>query len=139
VGDLLTRRIATCCKPVPGRPIVGYITRGKGITVHRADCPNVVNLTDTERLIDVSWGKAQQAYPVTITSRRFDRSGLLRDIAAGGRSGHEHELGQRLHQQRPHGHHRGHGGHQERQPALAAHDKLQNVRDVLDVRREASA
>jgi GTP pyrophosphokinase len=81
VGDLLTR-LATCCKPVPGDLIVGYITRGKGITVHRADCSNVVNMKDTERLIPVSWGKAQQAYPVEVHIEGFDRSGLLRDIAA---------------------------------------------------------
>ncbi|HHX65370.1 MAG TPA: bifunctional (p)ppGpp synthetase/guanosine-3',5'-bis(diphosphate) 3'-pyrophosphohydrolase [Chloroflexi bacterium] len=81
VGDLLTR-LAACCKPVPGDLIVGYITRGKGITVHRADCSNVVNMRDTERLIPVSWGKAQQAYPVEVHIEGFDRSGLLRDIAA---------------------------------------------------------
>lgn len=81
VGDLLTR-MANCCKPVPGDPIIGYITRGKGITVHRADCANVANLTDTERLITVSWGRAQEAYPVVIRIDAFDRSGLLRDIAA---------------------------------------------------------
>lgn len=81
VGDLLTR-IANCCKPVPGDPIIGYITRGKGITVHRADCSNVAHLTDTERLITVSWGRAQEVYPVVIRIEAFDRSGLLRDIAA---------------------------------------------------------
>ncbi len=81
VGDLLTR-MANCCKPVPGDPIIGYITRGKGITVHRADCPNVANLTDTERLIAVTWGRPQEAYPVVIRIEAFDRSGLLRDIAA---------------------------------------------------------
>lgn len=81
VGDLLTR-MANCCRPVPGDAIVGYITRGKGITVHRADCTNVANLKDTERLIPVSWGRAEQAYPVMIYIEAFDRTGLLRDIAA---------------------------------------------------------
>lgn len=81
VGDLFTR-LGTCCKPVPGDPIVGYITRGKGITVHRTDCPNVANLDDSERLIQVSWGRTQQAYPVVIRIEAFDRSGMLRDTAA---------------------------------------------------------
>jgi guanosine-3',5'-bis(diphosphate) 3'-pyrophosphohydrolase len=81
VGDLLTR-LATCCKPVPGDQIVGYITRGKGITVHRTDCPNIVNIKDVERLINVSWGVAQQAYPMVVEVQAFDRSGMLRDIAA---------------------------------------------------------
>jgi (p)ppGpp synthase/HD superfamily hydrolase len=75
-------RLATCCKPVPGDKIVGYITRGKGITVHRVDCPNIVNMKDVERLINVSWGEAQQAYPVVVQVEAFDRSGMLRDIAA---------------------------------------------------------
>jgi guanosine-3',5'-bis(diphosphate) 3'-pyrophosphohydrolase len=55
VGDLLTS-LATCCKPVNGDQIVGYVTRGRGITVHRADCPNIANLPDPERLIQVTWG-----------------------------------------------------------------------------------
>ena len=80
VGDLLTR-IGACCNPVPGDRIVGYITRGKGITVHRADCANVLNIPDSERLIDVRWGKVEQAYPVVIQLDAFDRSGLLRDVA----------------------------------------------------------
>ena len=80
VGDLLTK-LANCCSPVPGDPIVGYITRGKGVTVHREDCPNIVNLRDTERLIPVSWGRALQEYPIAIRIEAFDRSGLLRDIA----------------------------------------------------------
>ena len=50
VGDLLTR-IASCCKPVPGDQIVGFITRGKGINVHRADCVNVLNEDEPERLV----------------------------------------------------------------------------------------
>ena len=79
VGDLLTR-LATCCKPVPGDRIVGYITRGKGVTVHRADCSNLVSL-EAERMIPVSWGHAEEEYPVVIQIEAFDRSGLLRDIA----------------------------------------------------------
>jgi len=80
VGDLLTR-LAPCCKPVPGDKIVGYITRGKGVTVHRADCPNVTHLPDAERLVSVAWGQAMQEYPIVVRIEAFDRSGLLRDIA----------------------------------------------------------
>ncbi|UCC76258.1 MAG: bifunctional (p)ppGpp synthetase/guanosine-3',5'-bis(diphosphate) 3'-pyrophosphohydrolase [Anaerolineales bacterium] len=79
VGDLLTR-LGRCCNPVPGDPIIGYITRGTGITVHRRDCPNVQSL-DTERFVDVEWGITRQAYPVKIRIEAFDRAGLLRDIA----------------------------------------------------------
>lgn len=81
VGDLLTR-LAKCCSPVPGDPIIGYITRGTGITVHRRDCPNIKGLSDAERLIDVQWGTTKEAYPVDIRIEAIDRSGLLRDIAA---------------------------------------------------------
>jgi GTP diphosphokinase / guanosine-3',5'-bis(diphosphate) 3'-diphosphatase len=82
VGDLLTR-IATCCKPVPGDAIVGFITRGKGINVHRADCVNVLNEDEPERLVPVEWGRAgsHQTYPVTIRVEAFDREGLLRDVS----------------------------------------------------------
>ncbi len=80
VGDLLSR-LARCCNPVPGDAIIGYITRGKGVTVHRRDCPNVKNIPDTERLIDVEWGIAREVYPVNIRIEAFDRAGLLRDIA----------------------------------------------------------
>jgi GTP pyrophosphokinase len=81
VGDLLTR-LAKCCSPVPGDPIIGYITRGTGITVHRRDCSNIKGLSDSERLIDVQWGSTREVYPVDIRIEAFDRSGLLRDIAA---------------------------------------------------------
>ncbi len=54
VGDLLTN-LAACCRPVNGDEIVGYVTRGRGLTVHRADCPNVANITDRERLMPVAW------------------------------------------------------------------------------------
>ena len=81
VGNLLTR-LAPCCKPVPSDPIVGFITRGKGVTVHRKDCPNVKNITETERLIEVSWGAVNQVYPVSVRIETLDRSGLLGEIAA---------------------------------------------------------
>ncbi len=80
VGDLLTR-LAKCCNPVPGDSIIGYITRGTGITVHRRDCPNVKNIADSERLIEIEWGATREAYPVDIRIEAFDRPGLLRDIA----------------------------------------------------------
>jgi len=81
VGDLLTR-LAPCCNPVPGDPIIGYTTRGTGITVHRRDCPNVQNIADSERLIEVAWGETREAYPVAIRVEAFDRAGLLRDVTA---------------------------------------------------------
>ena len=81
VGDLLTR-MATCCKPVPGDEIIGFITRGKGITVHRRNCRNILKEDEPERLVAVEWGHtALQAYPVTIRVEAFDREGLLRDVA----------------------------------------------------------
>jgi GTP diphosphokinase / guanosine-3',5'-bis(diphosphate) 3'-diphosphatase len=80
VGDLLTR-IARCCNPVPGEQIVGYITRGMGITVHRADCANVASEDEKDRLVPVDWGKTKVTYPVTIRLEAWDRDGLLRDVA----------------------------------------------------------
>ena len=84
IGDLLTQ-IAQCCKPLPNDPIVGYITRGRGVSIHRADCRNVLNLADTElvRLIDVAWsGGVEESYPVEIVVEAYDRKGLLRDVTA---------------------------------------------------------
>lgn len=139
VGDLYTR-MGNCCGPVPGDPIVGYITRGKGITVHRLDCPNVVNMRDTERLIPLTWGRTEQAYPVSIRIEAFDRSGLLRDItsvvadlginmsAATVSTSADHAanilatVGIRSVTQ-----------------LAALFAKLQNIRDVLDVRRERTS
>lgn len=84
VGNLLTQ-IARCCKPVPGDAIIGYITVGKGVTVHRQDCPNILNHKERgdERLIEVHWGHAtEQTYPVDIQIIAYDRQGLLHDITA---------------------------------------------------------
>lgn len=84
VGDLLSR-IAMCCNPMPGQEIVGYVTRGRGVTIHRKTCPNALNMLkkEPERMVQVSWGQAaERAHPVRVTVEAFDRSGLLRDIAA---------------------------------------------------------
>jgi GTP pyrophosphokinase len=85
VGDMLTN-LAQCCRPVPGdAEIIGYITRGRGVTIHRVDCPNVLHMYDKspERLIAVDWGPEKDAtYPVDVYIEAFDRPGLLRDITA---------------------------------------------------------
>jgi len=83
VGNLLTH-IAPCCMPVPPDSIVGFITRGKGVTIHRADCSNILNLRDSEieRLIDVDWGDdVSGRYHVEIFIKAIDRHGLLRDVS----------------------------------------------------------
>jgi GTP pyrophosphokinase len=84
VGNLLTNA-ARCCHPVPDDPIVGYITRGRGVTIHRRDCANVLRLKqeDRDRLIDVEWGPLpHRVFPVDIELQAYDRPGLLRDISA---------------------------------------------------------
>ena len=81
MGDLLTR-LANCCHPLPGDKIIGYITQGRGITVHRRDCPNIIHEEEKERLIKVEWGDVAQVYPVMIQVDAWDRVGLIRDISA---------------------------------------------------------
>ncbi|MEL6307161.1 MAG: bifunctional (p)ppGpp synthetase/guanosine-3',5'-bis(diphosphate) 3'-pyrophosphohydrolase [Chloroflexota bacterium] len=79
-GGLLVN-LAKCCSPALGDDIIGYVTRGRGVTVHRKDCTNMMSLMDTERLIDVSWGTVseEQTYIVPIEIIAQDREGLLRD------------------------------------------------------------
>ena len=82
VGNLLTT-MANCCKPVPGDEIIGFITQGKGVTIHRKDCTNILNLPEENRLrlVEVEWGEAEvQTYPVTLLIEALDRQGLLSDI-----------------------------------------------------------
>ena len=95
-GDLLTQ-IARCCNPVPGDAIIGYVTRSRGVTVHRADCHNVLNEDEKERLVDVEWGARGELYPVAVHIEAWDRVGLLRDLSTivVGREGQ--------HDRRPHG------------------------------------
>jgi len=80
VGDLLVR-FARCCHPIPGDPIQGFITRGKGITVHIRSCPTVRNEREVSRLIDVEWESAPtQTYPIAIRIEAYDRTGLLSEV-----------------------------------------------------------
>ncbi|HPF57541.1 MAG TPA: GTP diphosphokinase [Candidatus Competibacteraceae bacterium] len=83
VGQLMTQ-IAHCCQPAPFEPIAGYITQGRGVTIHRQDCTNLLALANqhSERIIEVSWGETPATYPVDIMIIAHDRSGLLRDIAS---------------------------------------------------------
>ena len=79
VGDLLTR-MASCCSPIRGDKIIGYITRNRGVTVHHMDCTNMINEKETERLVEVTWGQTHTMYPVRITIEAWDRIGLLGDL-----------------------------------------------------------
>ncbi len=77
----LLSTIAKCCNPMPGDQIVGYITRGRGATIHRQDCPNVLHRKDKERFLQVGWGKVEHTFPVAITVKAYDRQGLMGDIS----------------------------------------------------------
>ena len=84
IGDLLTQ-MAQCCRPLPNDPVTGYITRGRGVSIHRSDCRNVLNLAGAERarLIDVAWsGGVEESYPVEVAVEAYDRKGLLRDVTS---------------------------------------------------------
>jgi len=84
VGNLMTT-IAKCCQPVPGDPVVGYVTQGRGVTIHREDCGQVVNwrAQNSPRLLQVSWGSKQAtSYQVRVQLRAYDRRDLIRDISA---------------------------------------------------------
>ena len=83
VGDLMCN-FARCCRPVPPEAIVGYITQGRGVSIHRQDCGNFLGLNQRhpERIMEVNWGSSESAtYPVDLTLRAYDRSGLIRDIS----------------------------------------------------------
>ena len=79
VGDLLTR-MGRCCSPIPGDEIVGFVTRSRGVTVHKHNCPSVLHEDEPERFIQVEWGQAKELYPVRVTMLAYDRVGLLRDL-----------------------------------------------------------
>jgi len=77
----LKNQLAGCCNPTPGDEIVGFITRGRGASIHRKDCANILNVKDTERLVQVSWGSPIRTFPVPIIIKAYDRDGLTKDIA----------------------------------------------------------
>ena len=79
--DNIKARFAKCCNPVPGDEIIGFITKGRGVAIHRTDCPNISNSQDTERFIEVNWDDENKAsYPAEIQVRADDRFGLLSEI-----------------------------------------------------------
>ncbi len=84
VGNLLTN-LAGCCKPLPGDDITGFITQGRGVSIHRADCPRLLQIGENhpERVIDVEWGTApDERFEVDIAIEAYDRQGLLRDVTS---------------------------------------------------------
>jgi GTP pyrophosphokinase len=74
-------QLAGCCNPTPGDEILGFITRGRGATIHRRDCANILNVRDKERIVEVSWGSPVRTFPVPIIIKAYDRDGLTKDIA----------------------------------------------------------
>jgi GTP pyrophosphokinase len=82
--DSLLTALARCCRPVPPDEITGFVTRGKGVSIHRVDCANAVALgrRHPERVIDVEWsGAPEGVYPVDVVVMASDRQGLLRDVS----------------------------------------------------------
>jgi GTP pyrophosphokinase len=79
----LLTTMGKCCHPAPGDQIIGYITRGRGATIHRQDCPNVLRLrsSDRERIVRVDWGTQVHTYPVAIRIHAYDRQGLMGDVS----------------------------------------------------------
>lgn len=77
---------ARCCNPVPGDLIIGYVTTGRGVSIHKTNCPNIVSMLKREenpRLVEVQWGaKNEKVYPVSIQVKAYDRAGLLRDVTS---------------------------------------------------------
>jgi GTP pyrophosphokinase len=85
VGDLMSS-FARCCRPVPPEPIAGYITLGRGVSIHRANCANLLRLRDAQplRVLSVDWGRPspERTFPVAVAIHAFDRKGLARDVSA---------------------------------------------------------
>ena len=78
----LLTNFARCCNPLPGDEIVGYITRGRGATIHRRDCPNILRMIDKdrERIVKVTWGEPEKTFPVSMEIKAYDRQGLMWDV-----------------------------------------------------------
>lgn len=81
VGGLHTR-IANCCQPIPPEEIIGFITRGQGVTIHRADCKQVAAISEPERLIEVAWGDETAVYPIPVVVKAYRRPNIIEEIVA---------------------------------------------------------
>jgi GTP pyrophosphokinase len=80
IDEMLGKR-ARCCNPVPGDDVVGFVTRGRGIMIHRRDCNQIAHTPEPERLVEIAWGPdASERHPVDVEIQANDRPGLLRDI-----------------------------------------------------------
>ncbi len=81
VGNLLTK-VARCCNPIPGDDVIGYITQGQGVSIHRSDCRNIVNLPaeKRDRLIEIEWGGQARMHTVALEIKAYDRPGLLNEV-----------------------------------------------------------
>jgi GTP diphosphokinase / guanosine-3',5'-bis(diphosphate) 3'-diphosphatase len=73
--------MARCCNPMPGDQIVGFVTRGRGATIHRQDCPNILKSKDRERLLQVGWGHVERTFPIPVKVKAYDRQGLMGDVS----------------------------------------------------------
>jgi GTP diphosphokinase / guanosine-3',5'-bis(diphosphate) 3'-diphosphatase len=73
--------MARCCNPMPGDQIVGFVTRGRGATIHRQDCPNILKTKDRERLLQVGWGHVERTFPIPVKVKAYDRQGLMGDVS----------------------------------------------------------
>ena len=138
-GGLLSH-LAPCCNPVSGDQIIGFTTRGRGVTVHRTDCPNIIHIAEPERLLPVSWSdQGGETFAVSIHVSAWDRVGLLKDITTLLADAKVNILGVLT------------TTHDDRTVTLLLTlevegvkqlsgilNRLENVRDVLDVRRDVS-
>jgi len=77
----IANSMARCCNPMPGDEIIGYITRGRGATIHRQDCPNILRVSEKERLVKVSWGQPGKTFTIPVQIKAYDRQGLMSDIS----------------------------------------------------------
>ncbi len=140
IRNLFTH-LAKCCAPTPSDDIIGYVTIGKGVTIHRQDCKNIIRLPQERqsRLIDVSWGNDPDAFPVEIAVTAIDRKGLLKDIThilsnehinivrtSSYTNSHDRSVGMSIILEIS-----------EMAQLSLALDKISQVHNVLDVRRKA--
>jgi GTP pyrophosphokinase len=143
IGDLMTQ-MAKCCKPVPYDEIVGYITRGRGVTVHRKDCAVVrkMDANNRARLVDVAWADAQQdsRFLVDIHVLAGDRKGLLRDISSVFANAEIDVLGVNTQSDRRHerASMRFTAEVSDMAQLSRVMDRLAQIPDVIDVRRQVS-